>query len=68
MGRLVLTHKQDESTVCLLNGKAVWVTVVEIRGDKVRLLFEAADDVRIYREAVLDKMDAAEREKLMGAA
>jgi len=36
----------------ILIGDNIRVCVVEIRGDKVRLGFEAPDDVRIHRKEV----------------
>ncbi len=46
---LVLSRKKNES---VLIGDSVKVTVVEIRGDKVRLGFEAPGEVRVHREEV----------------
>lgn len=46
---LVLSRKRDEKVVI---GGSVEVTVVEIRGDKVRLGIEAPKDVPVHREEV----------------
>lgn len=47
---LVLSRKQDESV--WIDGQRIKVTVVEIRGDKVRLGFEADRDIPIHREEI----------------
>lgn len=47
---LVLSRKTNESVV--IDDKIV-VTVIEIRGDKVRLGFEAPKDVPIHRQEVV---------------
>ncbi len=44
---LVLSRKKNER---IMIGEDVVVTVVEIRGDKVRLGFEAPGEVEIWRE------------------
>lgn len=46
---LILTRKRDESVVI---GDNIIVTVVEIREDKVRLGFNAPNDVPIHREEI----------------
>ena len=48
---LVLSRKKNESIV--INNDIV-VTVVEIRGDKVRLGIEAPKDVTVHRREVYD--------------
>ncbi len=47
---LVLSRKKDETIV--ING-SIKVTIVEIRGDKVRLGIEAPRDVVVHRQEVL---------------
>jgi carbon storage regulator len=47
---LVLSRKKNEEVVCA-DGIIV-VRVIEIRGDKVRLGFEAASDISIHRREV----------------
>ena len=47
---LVLSRKKNESIV--FDGLGVTVTVVEIRGDKVRLSIEAPKDVPVHRREV----------------
>ena len=56
---LVLSRKKGEQIV--IDGNIV-LTVVEVRGDKVRLGIEAPRDVSIHRQEVADKV-AAEAEK-----
>jgi carbon storage regulator len=48
---LVLSRKKNERIVI---GKDVLVSVVEIRGDKVRLGIEAPREVRVDRQEVAD--------------
>ena len=47
---LVLSRKKNESIV--INDNVV-VTVVEVRGDKVRIGIEAPRDVTVHRQEVL---------------
>lgn len=51
---LVLSRKKDETIV--ING-SIKVTVVEIRGDKVRLGIEAPRDVVVHRQEVLNAIE-----------
>ena len=55
---LVLTRKSKESIVINNN---VTVTVVEIRGDKVRLGVTCPREIPVYRQEVQDQIDARER-------
>ena len=48
---LVLSRKRDEKIVI---GENIIVTVVEIRGDKVRLGVEAPKEVSVHRQEVWD--------------
>lgn len=48
---LVLNRKRDESIVI---GDLVRITVVDIRGDKVRLGVEAPREVSVHRREVWD--------------
>lgn len=48
---LVLSRKRDERIVI---GDNIVITVVEVRGDKVRLGIEAPNDVPVHRQEVLD--------------
>lgn len=54
---LVLARLANESVDILLpSGETVTVTVVEQRGPKVRLGFDAPDAIKIYRREVLEKI------------
>lgn len=59
---LVLSRKQNESIV--INDQIV-VTVIEVRGDKVRLGIQAPRDVPIHRSEV---MAAIQRAQQVGAS
>ena len=48
---LVLSRKKNE---CIVIADTITVTVVEIRGDKVRLGIEAPRDVPVHRQEVFD--------------
>ncbi|MBM4074645.1 MAG: carbon storage regulator CsrA [Planctomycetes bacterium] len=52
---LVLSRKKNESIVI---GETIVVTVVEIRGDKVRLGIEAPRDVSVHRKEIADAIAA----------
>ena len=54
---LVLSRKKDES---LIIGEEIIVTVVDIRGDKVRIGVECSKDIPIHRKEV---WEAIERER-----
>lgn len=54
---LVLSRKKNESIVI---GDGIKLTVVEIRGDKVRLGIEAPKDVPVHRQEVHDAIHRAE--------
>lgn len=48
---LVLSRKKNEEIVI---GRNIRITVVEVRGDKVRLGIEAPADVSVHRREVYD--------------
>ena len=48
---LVLSRKKNESVIINDN---ITVTVIEIRGDKVRLGIEAPKDITVHRREVYD--------------
>jgi carbon storage regulator len=50
---LVLSRKRDERIVI---GNNIVVTVIEVRGDKVRLGIEAPSEVPVHRQEVIDAM------------
>ena len=56
---LVLTRKAGES---LMIGDDVVITVLEARGDVIRLGIQAPKDVRVHREEVYRELQAANRE------
>lgn len=56
---LVLSRRPNESIV--INDKIV-ITVIEIRGDKVRLGIEAPRDVPVHRSEVYSAIQRAETE------
>ena len=56
---LVLSRKRDERIVI---GDNIVITVVEIRGDKVRLGIEAPLDVPVHRHEVYEALQRAKTE------
>ena len=56
---MVLSRRPSESNV--INDKIV-ITVIEIRGDKVRLGIEAPRDVPVHRSEVYSAIQRAEAE------
>lgn len=50
---LILTRKSDEA---IRIGKDVKITVVEIRGNQVRLGIEAPGEIPVYREEIYLKV------------
>lgn len=52
---LVLSRKKDESIV--IGDGSIRITVVEIRGDKVRLGIEASRDVSVHRQEIFDAIN-----------
>ena len=63
MGMLVLSRKRNE-TIVIADGEIV-LTVVEIRGDKVRIGITAPRDISVHRGEV---QEAIELEAKEGAA
>lgn len=57
---LVLSRHRDES---IMIGDEIVVTVVDIRGDKVRLGIEAPTQIPVHRQEIYD---AIQREKQRG--
>lgn len=58
-GMLVLSRKKDESIVI---GDNISISIVEIRGDKVRLGIDAPRDVSVHRREVYDAIKRKEAE------
>jgi carbon storage regulator len=54
---LVLSRHRDESIII---GDNIVITIVEVRGDKVRLGIQAPTDIPVHRQEVYD---AIQREK-----
>ncbi len=57
---LVLSRKKNESIVV---GDHITITVIEVRGDKVRLGIEAPKDVTVHRREVYDAIHDATRDR-----
>ena len=62
---LVLTRKPGEK---ILIGDDIEVTVLDVRGDGIRIGIEAPRGIRIQREEVLRAVEAANREASGGDA
>ena len=56
---LVLSRQRDQSIVI---GDNIIITVVEIRGDKVRLGIEAPSEIPVHRKEVYDAIKRENRE------
>ena len=56
---LVLSRKRDERIVI---GDNIVITVVDVRGDKVRLGIDAPPEVPVHRQEVLDALKRAAAE------
>ncbi len=57
---LVLSRKRDEQIVICEN---IVVTVVDIRGDKVRLGIDAPVDIPVHRQEVFDAIRRKEKQR-----
>ena len=55
---LVLSRQRDESIII---GDKVVVTIVDIRGDKVRLGIEAPSEIPVHRQEVYDAIQKENR-------
>lgn len=58
---LVLSRKKNESVV--IADMAIEITVVEIRGDKVKIGIEAPESIAVHRREVYE---AIERDRIRG--
>jgi len=57
---LVLSRQKDES---IMIGEDVEITIVDIRGDKVRLGITAPKEVSVHRREVYDAIQREKKEK-----
>lgn len=57
---LILSRKKNESVV--IDGGIV-ITVVEVRGDKVRLGFDAPKNIKIHRVEVAESIEQEKETK-----
>ena len=55
---LVLSRQRDQS---IMIGDKVVVTIVDIRGDKVRLGIEAPEEIPVHRQEVYDAIQRENR-------
>lgn len=53
---LALSRKVGETIVLIDRGRITKFTIIHVRGDQVRLAFEADRDVRILREELITKV------------
>lgn len=54
---LVLSRLREEAVIISCGGERIRVAVVDIRGDKARLGFEADPRITINREEIQDQID-----------
>jgi carbon storage regulator len=57
---LVLSRQRDES---IMIGDKVVVTIVDIRGDKVRLGIEAPQEIPVHRQEVYEAIQRENRDR-----
>ncbi|KKN52819.1 hypothetical protein LCGC14_0608680 [marine sediment metagenome] len=57
---LVLSRQKDES---IMIGDNVEITIVDVRGDKVRLGITAPKEIPVHRREVFDAIKRQKREK-----
>jgi carbon storage regulator len=62
---LVLSRQRDESIVI---GDNIVITIVDIRGDKVRLGIEAPNEVPVHRQEVFEAIQRENRKSGPAAA
>ena len=62
---LVLTRSTNQS---IMIGPDIVVTVLEVRGDNVRLGIEAPRSVAVYREEVIAQLEAADKDTSVPSA
>lgn len=59
---LVLTRKPNQS---IMIGDNIVITVLEVKGDQIRIGITAPRDVQVYREEVLAALAQANRDSLL---
>jgi carbon storage regulator len=57
---LVLSRRRDEQIVVGEGESQVVITVIEVRGDRVRIGVEARKDIEIHRKEVYDVIHKAD--------
>lgn len=57
---LVLSRQKDESIVI---GDDIVITIVDVRGDKVRLGINAPREISVHRQEVYDAIQREKKEK-----
>ena len=57
---LVLSRKKDEKIII---GDNIKITVVEIRGDKIRLGIEAPKEISVHRNEVYNAIQKSQKEE-----
>lgn len=57
MGALVLTRTKGQEVYCDAGGTRITVRIAEIRGDRIRLAFEAPAEVVINRREIADAQE-----------
>ena len=60
---LVLSRQRDESIII---GNDIVITVVEIRGDKVRLGIEAPSEIPVHRQEVFEAIQREHGRNMTG--
>jgi len=56
---LILTRRPGESLIIELpTGEQIKVTVLEVKGNQIRIGTDAPDDIAIVREELLEKLPA----------
>lgn len=60
---LVLTRKRDESIII---GDDIKVTIVEVRGDQVKIGIDAPRSIPVHREEIYQEIQAENRRAALG--
>jgi carbon storage regulator len=51
---LVLTRQKEQKIIVEIGGLRMTITVADVRGDKIRLGFDAPANFKIYRQEIYD--------------